>query len=194
MISLQDHLESEYNLTKSQISAFIQMGKSFTVKAGHFILSPGEVSNRVFIIESGVVREYKDLPEGEETMWILDEGKWLYNMPSYYTDAPADVYIQALTNAKGYYFHQKDLEELVAKSHDWALVQTQIYRQYLLRMLYNVELFRLKHADDRLAFFEKHQPGIQNRVLQKDIASYLNITATQLSRIRKKRGTSKRKV
>ncbi|MFT6204919.1 MAG: hypothetical protein ACJA1O_002533, partial [Spirosomataceae bacterium] len=37
---------------------------------------------------------------------------------------------------------------------------------------------------ERLAFFEKQQPELINRVKQKHVASYLNIEFSSLSRIR----------
>jgi CRP-like cAMP-binding protein len=108
-------------------------------------------------------------------------------MPSYYTSNPANCYFQALTDANGYYFMQSDLERLVKESHNWSIAQTDIYRKYLLQMIYRNELHLLKGAVNRLAFFEKYQPNIQDRIKLKNIASFLNITQVQLSRVRNER-------
>ena len=181
---LSDYLKSHFNLNKEQVTAFLKLGKPFSVEKGHYLLKPRQTSNRAFFIETGIVREFERLPNKEKTTWILGEDNFLYNMPSYYTQDPADCYLQALADATGYYFLQTDLEHLVEESHLWALVRVKIYREYILRLIYRNELHRISKVEDKLAFFEKNQPDIQNKIKQEHIASYINTSMSQLSRVR----------
>jgi CRP-like cAMP-binding protein len=187
MILLKQYLDTQFDLSQDETDKFLSIGHKFEAEQGHYLLKSEQVSNRVFFVQEGIIREFEKEGYKEKTSWILSEGNWLYNMPSYYTSNPANCYLQALTDANGYYFMQSNLERLVKESHNWAIAQTDIYRKYLLQMIYRNELHRLKGAANRLAFFEKYQPNIQNRIKLKDIASFLNITQVQLSRVRNER-------
>ncbi|MFB0947343.1 MAG: hypothetical protein QMB24_14555 [Spirosomataceae bacterium] len=184
---LKQYLRTRFDLPESEINNFLSIGKEFQAEENHYILKPEHISNRIFFVEEGIIREFEKTSDSEKTTWILGENNWLYNMPSYYKNDTAKCYLQALINTKGYYFLKSDIEQLVQESHLWAITQTKVYQQYLLQMIYRNELHRLKNAAEKLVFFEKHQPNVQNRIKLKHVASYLNITQVQLSRVRKAR-------
>jgi hypothetical protein len=62
-----------------------------------------------------------------------------------------------------------------------------IYEKYLLQLEHRNAFHRIKSAKKRIEVFEKMQPNIQNRVKGKILASYLNMSPEQLSRIRSER-------
>jgi hypothetical protein len=133
--------------------------------------------------------QYEDLLNDTEndikdTNWILGAGEWIYNVESYQTGEPSEVYIQALENTTGIYFKRKDLDELVHKSHEWSLNQNKIYRHHFIRQEKRNKLHRTKNGQHRLSLFNKQHPELQGRVKLKYIASYLNMTQSQLSRLR----------
>jgi|GEM_PF-1042422 CRP-like cAMP-binding protein len=191
MISIQHYLKETFGLDEQHIADFLAMANPFTTEKGHYMLKPKQTSNRAFFIEEGIVREFERLPKKENTHWILDEGNWLYNMPSYYTQNPADCYLGAITNTRGYYFLQRDLDKLVEESHVWSKLQVGIYRKYVMQMIYRDRLRSLETALQQLEFFEEQQPSIQNYIKQEHIASYLHISKSQLARIRAKRSKGK---
>jgi hypothetical protein len=65
-----------------------------------------------------------------------------------------------------------------------------IYERYLLQLENRNAFHRIKNAEQRLEVFEKTQPGLSNRVKGKLMASYLNVSPQQLSRIRSSRRKS----
>ena len=62
-----------------------------------------------------------------------------------------------------------------------------IYERYLLQLENRNKFHRIKSATKRLDYFEKNQKNLINKLQMKYIASYLNISPSELSRIRKKR-------
>jgi CRP-like cAMP-binding protein len=79
---------------------------------------------------------------------------------------------------------KSDVENLIKTFEKFRSIETLLYKDYLLKMEYRNQLHRTKDTKERLAFFEKQQPELINRVKQKHVASYLNIEFSSLSRIR----------
>lgn len=77
-----------------------------------------------------------------------------------------------------------DLNKLVEESHEWFLIQNNIYRRYFVRQERRNKLHRTKDGQRRLTLFNRQHPELDGRVKLKYVASYLNLTASQVSRIR----------
>jgi CRP-like cAMP-binding protein len=174
-----------FQLPDEAITEIMELAVPFTYKENEYILKPGTICDRVFYIETGIIREFEELSiDTERTKWIMGEGSWLYSVESFLTDKPSKFYIQALCPTKGYYFLKSDVENLIKTFEKFRSIETLLYKDYLLKMEYRNQLHRTKDAKERLAFFEKQQPELINRVKQKHVASYLNIEFSSLSRIR----------
>lgn len=190
-MKLTEHFSQLFLLPDEAIAEIIGLAVPFTYKENEYILKPGTICDRVFYTETGIIREFEELSidtdtdtDTERTKWIMGEGSWLYSVESFLTDKPSKFYIQALCPAKGYYFLKTDIEKLTNTFDDFRSIETLLYKEYLLKMEHRNQLHRTKDAKERLAFFEKQQPELINRVKQKHIASYLNIESSSLSRIR----------
>ena len=188
-MKIKDYLFKRLHVRPEIVDELLSLGHPFFMKEGQRLLQKGEVSNRVYFIERGIVREYEGLignpkKDDEDTTWILGAGEWIYNVESYQTGEPSEVYIQALTTTSGMYFDRNDLDGLVQKSHEWSLIQNKIYRRYFVRQERRNKLHRTKDGQERLDLFYEQHPELNGQVKLKYIASYLNMTQSQLSRIR----------
>jgi CRP/FNR family transcriptional regulator, anaerobic regulatory protein len=121
----------------------------------------------------------------------LGENEWIYQVESYLLQKPSDCYIQAISPLKAFYIQKQILESLIAEVPALGQVMLKIYEKYLLQLEYRNSFHRIKNAEKRLEVFEKIQPNLLNRVAGKILASYLNISPEQLSRIRGKRSKKK---
>jgi CRP/FNR family transcriptional regulator, anaerobic regulatory protein len=185
-----------YNIfTETEIKKIRSAFVPFSFEANALLLQKGEISDKIFFIESGILREFSfsdadadaDADEKVQTHWILGENEWIYQVESYILEKPASCYIQALTKLSGFYLSKKNLQVLVSEIPSLSIVILNIYEKYLLQLEYRNSFHRIKNAEKRLEVFEKMHPNLLNRVAGKILASYLNISPEQLSRIRAKR-------
>ncbi len=181
-----------YNIfTETEIKKIRSAFVPFSFEANALLLQKGEISDKIFFIESGILREFSfsdaDADEKVQTHWILGENEWIYQVESYIIEKPASCYIQALTKLSGFYLSKKNLQVLVSEIPSLSIVILNIYEKYLLQLEYRNSFHRIKNAEKRLEVFEKMHPNLLNRVAGKILASYLNISPEQLSRIRAKR-------
>jgi CRP/FNR family transcriptional regulator, anaerobic regulatory protein len=174
-------------------NAFVPI--SFDAKS--LLLNEGEICNKVYYVYEGVLREFSyidadididtDTDTRTLTHHILAENEWIYQIESFLLEKPSACCIEALSPIKAFYIIKQDLERLVSEIPSLAYVMIKIYEKYLLQLEHRNAFHRIKSAEQRLEVFEKMQPNIQNRVSGKVLASYLNVTPQQLSRIRNKR-------
>lgn len=187
-----------YNIfTDTEIKKIRSAFVPFSFEANALLLQKGEISDKIFFIESGILREFSfsdadaDADEKVQTHWILGENEWINQVESYILEKPASCNIQALTKLSGFYLSKKNLQVLISEIPSLSIVILNIYEKYLLQLEYRNSFHRIKNAEKRLEVFEKTQPNLQNRIAGKVLASYINISPEQLSRLRGKRTKKK---
>jgi CRP-like cAMP-binding protein len=183
MILLKDSL-SRLNLSTEATQKVLIIAHKFTAKTNQRLLPPPQVCDRLFYIEDGIFREYRDIEaEAEETTWLLGEGNWMYSVESYITEKPSDYYLQAITKANGYYFYKHELEALIVQNPELAFAGYKLTELYLLKLETRNKLHRLKTLYERFKYFEETRPELKGMIQGKILASFLNVKPQQLSKL-----------
>ena len=102
------------------------------------------------------------------------------------TKTPNRITQQALTDCELYVADYNLIEELYARYHQFERFGRKIAEHYFLEKEKKELEMGLLEAKDRYLIFQKEFSGIENLIAQRHIASYLGISQTQLSRIRRK--------
>lgn len=171
--------------TENEISKIQNSFGQISFEEQDIMLHEGEISDKIFFITEGILREFSYI-ESESTLthWILGEGEWVNQIKSYVTEQPSTCYLQALSPLTALYIRKETVKALLETIPNLAFVIITIYERYLLQLENRNAFHRIKNAEQRLEVFEKTQPGLSNRVKGKLLASYLNVSPQQLSRIR----------
>jgi CRP-like cAMP-binding protein len=169
-----------------------------TFEKDELLLKKGEISNKLFFIESGIIAEYSEIESDSDfesniiqTHWILGENEWIFQVRSFLKNEPSDCTIKALEKVKAFYISKKDYYEAQNVLPQVMGLINEIYERYLIQLETRNQFHRIKSAAKRLEYFEKSQKNICNKVQMKYLASYLNISPSELSRIRNKRSQIK---
>lgn len=118
------------------------------------------------------------------------ENWWAFDLKSFVTQTPAVYSIQALEHTDTFRIsltNHNRLYDLIPKFEKFNRVMFQ--NSYILlqnRMTQNL----FETAEEKYLHFSEKYPGLELRIPQKEIASYLGITPVFLSMLRKKRKTS----
>jgi CRP-like cAMP-binding protein len=161
--------------------------KHLHLKKNVYFIRSGAVPDKMACIVSGIFRVFYLNESGEEKILAFrDEGWMLSAFSAILEQTPSWYDIQALEDADLLYI---DLEQYARGLQEHACWQ-EISRKYV-QMLF-VEKERLEsellsdNAETRYKKFKKRFPGLEDRIRQYHIASYLGMTPVALSRIRKK--------
>lgn len=151
-----------------------------------FLLKPGDIDRNIYFVKKGCLRMFHTDKDGQEhTICFYPENWWACDIVSFFKEKRAMNTIQALEDAEVYYFTLPRLEELflkIPKFERFFRILTQNgFEMYQRRITSNLS----RTAEERYLEFRKHYPGLEQRIAQKHIASYIGITAAFLSMMRK---------
>ena len=152
-----------------------------------FLAKRGRTYKHFYIIESGIVRSYTICPKGKDrTRNFFKVGNITGPISAMMQQKPADLNHQALTEVNAYRGDFYLLRELTQKHHGLSRAYVRAIQDAYVRAEQNLLDISRYNASKRYLMLKEDIPNIEDQISQKYIASYLNITPVQLSRIRKK--------
>jgi CRP-like cAMP-binding protein len=164
---------------QQQVLALLQRK---TVTKRSIPLRPGEIERHIYFVNEGCLRMYHTNKDGQEHNLCFYPGNWwACDIVSFFKAKPATNSIQALEDTEVCYFSLPALERLfteVPRLERFFRILTQNgFDMFQRRVTSNLS----KTAEQRYREFRRHYPGLEQRIAQKHIASYLGITAAFLS-------------
>lgn len=161
--------------------------KPFEVKKGDLIIQIGKVSDDYMFIEEGLMRSYLfDLDGNEVTTDFYVEQSFAFEITSFFNRTPSETNMEAITDCKGYKINFQQLNlAFHSKSSFRELGRAILVREFIASKKRNYSMIN-QSAEQRYQNLISNKPQILKQAPLKQIASYLGITDSTLSRIRAK--------
>jgi CRP-like cAMP-binding protein len=184
---LHYHFSSTPELLDDISTAFTKT----TYPKGSILLHPGDVSDKICFIEAGILREYFiDADSGEEyTTQLVTENTFFYSTESYIFSLPSNRSVEVVESCRLVSIKKGDVESFCEKSHRIEHFIRAMLEQTLVQAERRAQVLRFKRSEERLHAFEQLHPELGSRIPQKHLASFLNITPQNLSKVRRERMT-----
>jgi CRP-like cAMP-binding protein len=153
---------------------------------GDFILKEGKTANEYYILEKGMARSFvNDFNGNEVTTNFFVEGEIVIEVSSIFQRIPTQENIVCISDCECWKMDFEVFQNLFHKipnlaewGRTWMSQQLFVYKQR------SVEMFTLSATSRYLKLLEQKSQVVQFAPL-KQVASYLGVTDTSLSRIRK---------
>lgn len=186
MEALINYLLQFGHLNQQQIDFVKSKGILKEVKKDEFYSEAGNIPREVAFLTEGIFRICYYNHKGEEiTKYFMDEKNFVVDINSYNQQIPSSEYIHAVTDCKYIVFSKDAMKELSMTIIGWDEIINKITSKALAEKINKISPMMAEDATERyLNFFEKF-PNLANRVPLNYLASYLGITQSSLSRIRK---------
>jgi CRP/FNR family transcriptional regulator, anaerobic regulatory protein len=171
---------------KSSFAPLFPYGKQRNIVKGTFIVEKGELCNKIFLVQNGIFRTYRETGEIEYTTGFSFKGDFDTSPFSFYYQLPATETIEAITDATILVFERQDFWEATKED---ALLQNGVYlllSGYIEILENRLHQNRSMTAEERYLQLIEEQPEEIKKISLGFIASFLGITKERLSRIRKK--------
>jgi CRP/FNR family transcriptional regulator, anaerobic regulatory protein len=142
----------------------------------------GQVPHRIWFLEEGLVREYYyDRSGKEHTLHFYSNSEMIFSWFGWYKE-PADFYLEALESCKLSSISYDTVQRLQDEFKEMRLIlETFAHHRYQQEAFY-MRMLTLS-ADDRYRQYRNVNPTIFRRVSIKLIATYLNMTRENLSKL-----------
>ena len=151
-----------------------------------FFLREGRISDEYLFLEKGFMRAFAYDTEGNDvTTNFYSANQVVFEVSSFFNRTISRENIQALTDCNGWYISYQQLNHLFHSLPEFR----DFGRHILVKGFSSLKIRTLsmitETAEERYAGLLKTNPEIFQHAPLKNIASYLGITDTSLSRIRK---------
>ncbi|WP_323787218.1 Crp/Fnr family transcriptional regulator [Psychroserpens sp.] len=181
-----DFLKSKFNVSKDTFLILKNLSSRKTLKSGDTIIKQGGKSTKLYFLTSGLMRSVRVSEAGKEyTKNIYSPISFVGPLSSILTKKPSFLTYEALTNCEVYEVDFNDFfsltETIIEISNVYNRVLEYLFIVYEKKQFETISL----NATERYQLLKSRIPDIDDLIAQYQIASYLNITAVQLSRIRK---------
>ncbi|HCX22055.1 MAG: Crp/Fnr family transcriptional regulator [Flammeovirgaceae bacterium] len=174
-------ISSQVDLDKI-LSAF----ESVSFDKKEYIFTPDQVINHYYFIESGFARSFVINMEGNEvTTEFFSQGNLIIDWPAFFMRNTSTEYYQASTPIIAWKIGFDSFQELFHSIADFRESgRARLVKSFFMMKKRHLDLIT-KPAKERYLTMLKLHPEVFLNASLKDIATYLGITDTSLSRIRK---------
>lgn len=183
--NLVNTIQKIYTLDDALLEILLDKIEQYEFPARYKIIKEGAIADKIFLVKKGALRSYY-LRNGDEiTTWFTFENEFSTSFYSLLSNSPSTEIIELLEDSVLYGLSFKELDKLTeihpAINH--------LYRKVLELNFVKQEKKlgeKFGNATEKYADLISNYPEILQRVPLGYVASYLDITQSTLSRIRKK--------
>jgi CRP-like cAMP-binding protein len=184
MIRLANYIKSLLDINDQDLNIILSNFSKKEFTKGSFILKHGQVASSYYFIASGALRIFSDEEPDDKTLWIAFENEFIAELPSLKFQAPSNFNFQAIEDSTLIIIESVKMKQLYVQFPQWQAFGRQIWEKAFLRVVEHVLLLQNQNATERYKQAVLETEFI-HRVPLKYLSSYLGITQTSLSRLRK---------
>lgn len=166
---------------KEELTAFFKPQK---VKKGELLLLKGQVCDKIYFVKKGCVRLYYVADEVEITVWFSFENNSAIELSSFLSAAPSDYYLEAIEDSEVLSIYKSELTGMYSRYPEMEAIMRAFWEDVILNLLKRFTALQKDSAEKRYLDL-MDQPRYMQRIPQKYLASYIGVTPSSLSRIRR---------
>lgn len=184
---LYQNISRYIDLSQEEFSQFAEPFQLKHYKKKEIVLKEGEYCYFEGFVLNGCFKIYYLNENGfEQTLYFAVQGWWITDLDSLINHVPSILNIEAVEDSEALMISKKDkaiLYETMPQIEKLFRIMNQQSSVALQRRILSLTG---KTADKRYVEFLEKYPGLEQRLTQQQVASYLGITHEFLSKIRKK--------
>ena len=184
MIALSNFIKSQINISDEDLQTILSNFQQRTIDKDKFLIKTGQIATSYYFIISGGLRIYFDKDDKQITAWLAFENDFFTELKSLKSDQPTKFNIQAIESSSLLTIDKAQMELLYKQFPSWQQFGRQIWEDAFLKVINGIISYQTMTAEERYLNLMK-QSDLLQRVPLKQLASYLGITQTSLSRLRK---------
>jgi CRP-like cAMP-binding protein len=176
--------ECRYKMPDGMLDEFIGAMTEIHLKNEEVLIPYDKIDSNVYVLKKGIIRYCYFDGEKEKTYSFAAPGTVMISYHCYFMRQPSFYQLESCGESVVGKMSKKDIDKMVERSHEFA-------RWMLALANYQLYLYEFKmavingDAKERFDALVKNRSSIMAHVPLKIIASYLGITPTYLSRLKK---------
>lgn len=166
--------------------AVLKLFHRVEIPKGRILLTPGEIGNKLYFIDKGLLRTFYYHNGEEITSSLCAENDFLCVPSSFFFQKPSIEYIETLEKSLLFEIDYPTLQRYQQIDHEIGYFYKYTIENFSLYQEEKFKLFRHSTPYQRYCLFLEHYPSLVHRTPVKYLASFLDIACSTASRIRTK--------
>jgi CRP-like cAMP-binding protein len=184
MTELYDFIKSQINIDENELQTILSNFNELKIAKDKFVLKQGHFATDYYFIKSGGLRIGFDKNDSSKTAWVALENEFFTDLTSIKNKVPSKYNIQAMEDTVLFTIKSETMNQLYKEFPVWQQFGRQIWENAFLKVVDGLLSFQNMNAEERY-MSTMQQTDLLQRIPLKDLASFLGITQTSLSRLRK---------
>ena len=185
MTSILQNISKHVSLTTEEETFFLSKIEFKSYKSKTILLSPGEIANSTYFVNSGILRSFTINDNIiEHVLHFACEGWWIGDMYSYISQKPGNLFIEVLEDAEVAIITKKNQQDLYLQipklERFFRILAENSLVSHQERLMDNLSLT----AEERFEKFCIKYPTLIQKVSQKNVASYIGVTPEFFSKMK----------
>jgi len=182
--NIQRHIEP----TKEEIEIFLSLLISKTVKRKEFLLKEGDVPRHQFFVVSGCLRTYTIDTDGKEHILMFAPEDWWCSgdLYSFLSGQQCVNNVDALETTTVLQITKGNLEILYDRAPKFERFFRILFQNAFVFHQNRINTNLSQPSEGRYDLFTQTYPGLESRIPQKYIASYIGVTPEFFSQMKAK--------
>jgi CRP-like cAMP-binding protein len=181
-----EYLKKDSSLKNEEIEVICGYFQPEFIKADSQLLIAGNKYKNIIFVVEGILRVYIIDSSGDEVVKnFIEPNCFFADMESLEKNQNSFINVSAVTDCTVLTLTKKDSDKLVNQLPKWEYLMKVGAMRAMNDMIRKQEFLRIGDSAEQYQYFIKHYPLLAKQVPLKYIASYLRITQSSLSRIRR---------
>lgn len=159
--------------------------KSKNIKKNDYLLRQGDTCKDLVFVQKGCLRLYYLKDDIEVSVWFAFPHSSAIEIYSFISENPSDYFLQAIEDSEVLFLSKTELNKLYHHYPKMQEMMRRFWEDVILNLINRFTALQKDSAEKRyLDLLDK--PAYMETIPQKYLASFIGVTPTSLSRIRKK--------
>lgn len=169
---------------EQELEEIVSLFKIKKLKSNEFLLTQGEVCKDLLFVQKGCLRLYYLKDEIEVSVWFSFEHTSAIEVYSFISESPSNYFLQAIEDSEVLFINKNELDKLCTTQPKMQLMMKNFWEDVLLNLISRFTALQTDSAEKRYLDLLAKPPYMKSIPL-KYLASFIGVTPTSLSRIRK---------
>jgi CRP-like cAMP-binding protein len=181
---LKTFLSQYVSLSEAELESIASRYKRKVVKKNDYLLRQGDTCKDLVFVQKGCLRLYYLKDDIEVSVWFAFSQSSAIEIYSFISEKPSGYFLQAIEDSEVLFLSKAELNKLYQHQPKMHELMRNFWEDVILNLIKRFTALQTDSAEKRyLDLLEK--PDYLATIPQKYLASFIGVTPTSLSRIRK---------
>lgn len=183
-VELKKFFNDYVPLPDVELDDIVSKFKKKKIKKNEFLLMQGEICKDLIFVQNGCLRLYYLQEDVEVSVWFALKHSSAIEIYSFISETPTNNYLQAIEESEILYLPKTELNKLYQSHPKMQEMMRKFWEDVILHLLERFTALQRDSAEQRYLDL-LNKPELLQTIPQKYLASFIGVTPTSLSRIKK---------